>query len=213
MVMDFMALREQSHIKPEILKKMKKTTIILFLGLFTLSCSKNTEQLMRSTEYTEVSSGDLKLSKQNRILYFDGLLFTGKVVESNSGQIISITEYKSGKQDGFQFRYYSNGNLSEERYYENGLKTGEHKGWWENGNLKFVYHFKNDVFDGNVKAWNESGMLFNDFNYVNCKEDGLQKAWSSNGEIQANYIVKGDRKYGITGVKDCKTELPQFIKK
>ncbi len=168
---------------------------------------------MKSTEYTEVSSGDLKLSKQNRILYFDGLLFTGKVVEVNNGQITSETEYKSGKQDGFQFRYFSNGNLSEERYYENGLKTGEHRGWWEKGKLKFIYHFKYDVFDGNVKAWNESGMLFNDFNYVNGKEEGLQKAWSSNGEIQANYIVKGDRKYGITGVKDCKTELPQFTKK
>lgn len=185
----------------------------MFLGLFTISCSKNTEQLIQSTEYTEVSSVDSKLSKQNQILYYDGLLFTGKVIERNNGKVISITEYQNGKQDGFQFRYYSNGNLSEERYYENGLKTGEHKGWWENGNLKFVYHFKNDVFDGNVKAWNESGMLFNDFNYVNGKEDGLQKAWTANGEIQANYIVKDNRKYGITGVKDCKTELPQFTEK
>jgi antitoxin component YwqK of YwqJK toxin-antitoxin module len=192
---------------------MKKTIIILLLGLLVTSCSENTEQLVKTTEYTEVSSGDSKLSTQNKIVYLDGLLFTGKLIERNNGSIISVKEYKNGKQDGFQYTYYYSGNVNEERYYENGLKTGEHKGWWENGKLKFVYHYKNDMFDGNVKVWNEAGMLFNDFNYINGKEEGSQKAWSVNGEIQANYVVKGNRKYGITGVKDCKTELPKLTEK
>ncbi|NOS84880.1 MAG: hypothetical protein HOP31_07050 [Ignavibacteria bacterium] len=192
---------------------MKKTIIILLLGLLVISCSENTEQLVKSTEYTEVPMGDSKLNRKNRMIFYDGLLFTGKLIESNNGNIISVTEYKNGKQDGFQYTYYYNGNVNEERYYENGLKTGEHKGWWENGYLKFIYHYKNDVFDGNVKVWNETGLLFNDFNYVNGQEEGLQKAWYADGEIQANYIVKDNRKYGITGVKDCKTELPQLSDK
>lgn len=192
---------------------MKKTIIILFLGLLIASCSGKKEQLAGATGYMEVSSGDTALRMHERLLFYDGKLFTGKVTEQNNGRVVSVKTYRNGNPDGLHVTYYPCGSICEERYFENGLKSGEQKGWWENGKLKFVYHYKNDEFNGSVKVWNESGMLFNDFNYVNGKENGLQKAWTSNGEIQANYVVKGNRKYGITGVKDCRTELPQYTGK
>ncbi|HJY63931.1 MAG TPA: toxin-antitoxin system YwqK family antitoxin, partial [Ignavibacteria bacterium] len=55
------------------------------------------------------------------------------------------------------------------------------------------------------KDWNENGMLFNDFNYINGYEEGLQRAWYPDGSLQANYVVKNNRKYGLTGVKNCIT--------
>lgn len=189
---------------------MKRTIIIILLGLITAGCSVENEQLAESTGFLEVTSGDSRLSIRNRTLYYDGLLFTGKFTEKFNGSVTSVSEYKNGKLDGYQTTYYPGGMTKEERYYKSGMKTGEHKGWWESGRLKFVYNYSNDEFDGNVKVWNEAGMLFNDFNYVNGKEEGLQKAWTADGEIQANYFVKENRKYGITGVKDCKTELPQL---
>lgn len=189
---------------------MKRTIIIILLGLIMAGCSVENEQLAESTGFLEVTSGDSRLSIRNRTLYYDGLLFTGKLTEKFNGSVTSVSEYKNGKLDGYQITYYPGGMTKEERYYKNGMKTGEHKGWWESGRLKFVYNYSNDEFDGNVKVWNEAGMLFNDFNYVNGKEEGLQKAWTADGEIQANYFVKENRKYGITGVKDCKTELPQL---
>lgn len=189
---------------------MKRTILILFLVFIAAGCSVENEQLVESTGFIEVTAGDSRLSMRNRTFYYDGLLFTGKYTEKNNGAVTSVSEYRNGKLDGYQITYYSNGMTKEERHFENGLKTGEHKGWWENGKLKFVYNYSNDEFNGNVKVWNELGMLFNDFNYVNGKEEGLQKAWTADGEIQANYFVKDNRKYGITGVKDCKTELPQL---
>ncbi len=159
-----------------------------------------------STSYMIVTGTDNKLNIKNRMLYYDTRLFTGKVSQLyNSGNPQSVTEYKNGKQDGIQLSYYENRMVNEERYYVNGRKEGEHKGWWENGKQKFVYHFKNDVFEGNVKMWNESGLLFNDFNYVNGHEEGLQKSWFENGNLRANYVVKNNRKYGLTGVKNCKS--------
>jgi len=189
---------------------MKRSVIILLLGLITAGCSEENEQLVNSTEYVDVTAGDSHISILNRSLYFDGLLFTGRYTEKFNGAVASVSEYRNGKLDGYQITYYSGGMTKEERYYKNGLKTGEHKGWWESGRQKFVYNYSNDEFNGNIKVWNESGMLFNDFNYVNGKEEGMQKAWSADGEIQANYFVKENRKYGITGVKDCKTELPKI---
>jgi antitoxin component YwqK of YwqJK toxin-antitoxin module len=52
-------------------------------------------------------------------------------------------------------------------------------------------------------------MLFSDFNYVNGQEEGLQRAWFPNGEVQANYVAKNNRKYGITGVKNCQTTFSE----
>lgn len=169
------------------------------------SCSLKEEQLSRATEYLYVNQADKRISIKDRIVYYDSLLFTGKISELKDSDTSRISEYKDGKLNGKEIIFYSAGKIKEERYYNDGYKTGEHKGWWENGRLKFIYHFKDDMFEGNVKVWNENGMLFNDFNYAKGQEEGLQQAWFPNGEVQANYVAKNNRKYGITGVKNCQT--------
>ena len=192
---------------------MKKYIIILSIVIFCAGCSSKKEQSVGTTEYMNLNSSDAGLKNTDRTLYYNSLLFTGKVIEIKGNDTASFSEYKNGKLNGKQVTYFRNGSVNEERYYENGNKTGEHKGWWENGNQRFIYHFKDDVFDGNVKVWNEKGMLFNDYNYVNGQEEGLQRAWFPNGDIQANYIAKNNRKYGITGVKNCQTVQGELTKK
>lgn len=173
--------------------------------MFFAGCAAPGKIPIGSTSYLKLNSNDALIRHEERIVYYNALLFTGSITEVSKGDTVSITEYKNGLKEGKQLSYYLNGQVKEERYYENGLKTGEHTGWWENGKLKFIYHFSNDEFNGNVKAWSESGQLFNDFNYVNGKEEGLQRAWFPGGEVQANYVAKNNRKYGITGVKNCQT--------
>src|SRR6185295_8904087 len=124
-----------------------------------------------STEFIYVNSNDTKLTAKARLVYYDSLLFTGRITEIKDSDTLGYTEYKAGELNGKQVTFFKNGKVNEERYYANGLKTGEHKGWWENGNLRFVYHFKDDLFDGNVKVWNEKGMLFNNFNYIKGQEE------------------------------------------
>ncbi|MEO8514410.1 MAG: hypothetical protein ABI543_12690 [Ignavibacteria bacterium] len=184
---------------------MKKYLIILVISLFAAGCSLKKEQLLETTEFTFVNSTDTRLRYKDRLVFYDTILFSGRIAELSNGDTVSLSEYKSGKLNGKQVTYFKKGKVNEERYYENGLKTGEHKGWWENGNMRFIYHFIDDMFDGNVKVWNEKGMLFNNFNYVKGQEEGLQQAWFPSGDLQANYVVKNNRKYGITGVKNCQT--------
>jgi antitoxin component YwqK of YwqJK toxin-antitoxin module len=188
-------------------RKFEMKIIIMFIAIILInaSCSEKTEQLTKSTDYIEASTEDTSLHLNQKILYYDSLLFSGKVIHKINGVTLKISEYKDGILNGNELTFYENGNLKEERWYINGSKEGEHKGWWENGKLRFV--FKNDVFDGSVMQWNIDGMLFSEFNYLNGQEEGLQRAWFPNGDVQANYVAKNNRKYGITGVKFCKSDF------
>ena len=209
MVMDSMVHREQFRTNSKYHNAMKAITgiiIILIASLF-ISCSYKNEQLTGSSEYMELNGGDHRFNYSGRLLLFDTLLFTGKINEFENGYLKSTTEYKNGLKNGREIIFYHTGRTSEERFYIAGSKEGEHTGWWESGTIRFIYHFKNDQFEGNVRQWNQNGMLFSDFNYKNGQEDGLQKAWFPDGEVQANYIAKDNRKYGITGVKYCKTDF------
>lgn len=159
-----------------------------------------------STDYVTVSASDVRFKVKSRVLYLDTLLFTGKIEKHDeNGKLASSSEYLNGLQHGYLLTYYANEQINEQRFFQYGKKEGEHKGWWENGLIRFIYHFKNDVFDGNVRMWNETGMLFNDFNYVKGQEEGMQKSWFENGMVRANYETRNNRKYGLTGVKNCKS--------
>jgi len=188
-------------------KLMKSAKVILCLFIvLAASCGKKEISQISSTEYPEVSSDDSKLSIKNRIVYYDSLLLTGKIKEIDEfGKTTMTSEYFEGELNGLQVSYYASGKVKEERYFERGKKEGIHKGWWENGNQKFISYFKNDVFDGNVKMWSENGSLFNDFNYINGHEEGLQRSWFPDGKLRTNYVAKNFRKYGLTGVKNCKS--------
>ncbi len=203
MVMDFTEHPEPYQINR--FYNMKIYIIILSIVLSIAGCSSKKEQSAGTTEFIYVNSDDTKLNTKARLIYYDSLLFSGRITELKGNDTMSYSEYKAGKLNGQQVTYFSNGKVNEERYHKNGFKTGEHKGWWENGNLRFIYHFIDDKLEGNVKVWNEKGMLFNDFNYVKGQEEGLQQAWFPNGDVQANYVAKNNRKYGISGVKNCQT--------
>ncbi len=183
---------------------MRTQLIILFLLLIS-GCSVNSP-VTGSTEYLILDGSDESLIVKNRLLYKDSLLFTGKLIDLyDNNDTARMSEYVLGKLSGKQLIFYIGGMLSEERYYENGKKEGQHRGWWASGKQKFIYHFKNDEFEGNFKMWNESGMLFNDFNYSGGHEEGLQRSWFPDGSIQSNYVAKNNRKYGLTGVKNCRS--------
>jgi len=57
-----------------------------------------------STYYMSVSGKDNRLNIKNRVLYYDTMLFTGKVTQLyNSGDTQSVREYKTGNKTAFKF--------------------------------------------------------------------------------------------------------------
>ena len=120
------------------------------------------------------------LSKNKGVYYWEDEPYSGKIVTcSEGGDTLEICEYLQGKRNG----------------------VGQ--SWWPGGVMRSSSQYKNDVYEGEVLQWYPSGQLYKQNNYVNGKEVGLQKMWNEDGSVRANYEVIGDRKYGLTGVKNC----------
>ncbi len=100
-------------------------------------------------------------------------------------------------------KYYEGGKIKETRRFSLGKKTGDYIAWWPNGSKQLHYFFIDDEYEGNCKEWNEKGLLTKDMNYKKSKEEGLQRWWYDNGKIKANYFIKGGRRYGLLGTKNC----------
>ena len=146
----------------------------IFLLLFLIS------SCTAGDRYTVVNNTDEGLEKRRGKFYYNDQLLTGEIIG-----------------------LFENGDTSNIAQYRNGIKEGTTKKWWENGNLKFEGHYHLGNYHGVVAEWYENGQPYTLFNYDNGKESGKQQAWKPNGNIKANYEVIGDRKYGLTGVKNC----------
>jgi antitoxin component YwqK of YwqJK toxin-antitoxin module len=149
---------------------------------------------------------NLTLLRTNQgITYNNGNPFTGKAFALDTKRdTIALDIYFHGKLHGESKAWYSYGKIMEERWYRNGRKEGLHQAWWPNGHLKFQYEFKEDEYNGQVKEWYENGVLFKHFTYELGHEEGPQKMWRIDGSVYANYVVKKNRIYGLSGRKNCK---------
>ncbi|GHE70529.1 toxin-antitoxin system YwqK family antitoxin [Roseivirga thermotolerans] len=147
-----------------------------------------------------------ELKRQGGLFYHKDKPYTGRAIEYYPrGEIKAVRHYANGKRQGRQRGYYESGQLAYKRYYMQNRKSGLHLGWWPNGQQKFMYSFRDGIAEGISKEWSESGTLLRAMTYQKGKEDGPQKMWNEDGSIRANYVVKNGRRYGLIGLKNCKS--------
>ena len=84
------------------------------------------------------------------------------------------------------------GNKILESKYVKGLPHGKHVEWYNDGIKKVEGIYKSGMMNG---YWT--------FYYENGNEVGNQKIWDPKGNIKANYDVINNRRYGLTGQKNC----------
>ncbi|WP_298504965.1 hypothetical protein [uncultured Maribacter sp.] len=178
----------------------KRNLYFLFLLVLFVQCVQPTKE-----QSLEKSNPYLKL--ENGILYFQEKAYYGSILSHyKEGTLASQITYVEGRKHGEEKKWHSNGVLAEKRFYTDGVKTGIHKGWWDNKTPQFEYHFNSQgQYNGFHKEWYASGQIYKDFNYVNGKEDGKQRLWKPDGRIKANYEVVYGERYGLIGLKRCKT--------
>ena len=155
----------------------------------------------------EIVQGDARLQMVAGRLRYDGIPFTGRVVDfyPDSTQR-SSAEYRNGLRDGTLTASYPDGTLMERRYFVEGRKGGVHEGWWEDGSPRFRYTFRDDLHEGEAREWFTNGRLYRAFNYVAGREEGEQIMYYEDGSVRANYSVVDGRRYGSIGAKPCRTE-------
>lgn len=128
---------------------------------------------------------------------------------SPEGDTLLSIPYWQGKMHGWAKAWYPNGKMQTKRYYQAGKQIGKHEGWWADGKPKFIYHFEADVYEGLCQEWHENGRLMHIGHYHQGQEEGRQTFWRADGSLHANYVAKGGRNYGLTGVKNCSPLTPK----
>ena len=146
---------------------------LIILFFLISSCSKN-----QNSSYIIDKDFSL-LSKKDAYLYLDNNKFSGTLTDSIEN--IKVLEVQ----------------------YSNGRKEDNHKLFWENGNKKMIANFIDGQYEGKMIQWHENGEKFKEFYFENGNEVGNQKIWDPKGNIKANYDVVNERRYGLTGQKNC----------
>lgn len=185
---------------------MKK--LLLYLSLVLWACEapeKESSQALIIPD-TVINTSDQRLSKKGPLLLLSDVPYSGFTTGYfDNGQLKSQTGYFQGLREGETVQYYVDGSSKEKRYYVHNKKHGSHLGWWENGAPKFSYQFEHGFLEGESKEWHQSGQPYRFFTYKKGKEDGAQKMWEDDGQIRANYVVKDNHRYGLIGLKNCKS--------
>ncbi len=145
------------------------------------------------------------------LLYHNAAPVTGIVFACYpNGDTALLQPCRNGREEGCVKQWYPGGQVEAERWYHNGKKEGLHRGWWPDGKVKFAYHFSNGEYNGGVEEWYNNGQPFRVMHYRDGHEEGMQKMWYFNGQIKANYAVFKNRRYGLSGTKNC-INLPDSI--
>ena len=186
---------------------MKKLFIIPLL-LVTWGCntSPGVSHVQVVVPNKTTLASEVKVEKIGSQLFVDGIAYSGYLSRyAVAEQVTSLTGYFNGLKEGKAESFYENGALKERRYYLNNRKDGRHQGWWENGQLKFDISFERGLTEGESLEWYQNGTPYKTFHYKAGHEMGSQKMWEADGGIRANYVVKNGHRYGLIGLKNCKS--------
>ena len=153
-----------------------------------------------------IQASAVNIEKKGALLLVDGQPYSGYLVQYDPAEkVSSTTGYFEGLKEGNSEAFYGNGVLKERRSYLNNRKHGNHQGWWPNGSKKYDISFENGLTEGASLEWYEDGTQYKAFHYLNGQEIGSQKMWELDGGIRANYVVKNGHRYGLIGLKNCKS--------
>ncbi len=181
-------------------------TILLSCLLWSCTTRETTPLSFDTISAMEVEIGTAGLQQKGAVLMFNNLPFNGYLVKySPQGRLLSKTGYVEGKREGIAEVHDESGNQIERRYFKANKKVGFHEGWWPNGQKKFEYTFIDGLHHGEYKEWQMDGKPYKEFHHEMGFEVGSQKMWDSDGSIRANYVVKKGHRYGLVGLKNCKS--------
>ncbi len=162
-----------------------------------------------------VNATDTSLHLVNGVWFCQQKMFSGTMESYFSPDHLQTRKiFYNGKEEGWQYTFYENGNKDSKRYYHDGEKDSINMGWWLNGNPRYEYHFKNGAYEGDFKEWYVSGKPLKHIIYHNGKEQSGM-GWRENGKVYMSFVMKGGRLYGLINPNLCyslKNERGEFVK-
>ena len=153
-----------------------------------------------------LSADETDVVVKNSRVFFRRQPFTGILKRNGeNGQMLSLAWYRDGFKQGPNFQWSSDGALASIRFYLEGRPEALNWGFWPSGSIKFLYQFKEGVLEGLSQDWYEDGTPYLRRNYSQGRELGQQQAWNEKGKMISNYVMKGEKRYGLVGSQPCFT--------
>ncbi|MGV9663635.1 toxin-antitoxin system YwqK family antitoxin [Nocardia niigatensis] len=108
-------------------------------------------------------SGDQVYRDEFGYISHDGALYTGEVEEyAENGQLVELSTYYEGIENGLQQEWWPNGNKRAEGVTKMGSAVGEWRYWHENGQMSEQVVLDADGQEMTRKRWNAAGDLTKD---------------------------------------------------
>jgi len=106
-----------------------------------------------------VNFDDTDVDDGLRVTY-QGEWFTGEAIEvDRAGNIISLSAYINGREDGLSQEWYSDGTLRHSGMVKLGMAVGMHQEWYPNGQLISQREFDSGGDELARRRWDEAGNL------------------------------------------------------
>ena len=125
---------------------------------------------------------------------------------------LEVRSYIQGTEHGRWLKFYSRGQLMEERFFDHGKKVDTLRIWWPNGVLQAQIPFNNDEYEGETVEWNQAGQMIRRMHHQQGHEEGAQQQWYDDGSVRSNYVIKNGRRYGLLGTKNCVNVADSLVK-
>ncbi|MBR8759010.1 DUF3310 domain-containing protein [Porphyromonas levii] len=116
---------------------------------------------------------------------------------NEEGQLLELSHWKEGLEDGLCEHWHDNGQLSDRCTYQEGQLNGLYECWHENGQLEERSHWKNGKREGLFESWHANGQLRERTNWRDDQKHGLYEYWHSNGQLRERSNWKDDQKHGL----------------
>jgi len=197
---------------------MRSLFLFFVLSTFTQSsfCLERQFEIIKDPETgkdKQIYITGLKTKKRDdgSILYImslkDGYQDGPMVHYSVDGKIDQETFYRDDRLEGYNKRYYPNGQLRLISSYEKGLKHGEQIAYYKNETDKqfsqFKRFFDKGLMSGEQQYFNKKGVLTHsvtyqpDFEDNNEKKHGVEIYYYENGKIQKRQFYADNRLHGL----------------
>jgi antitoxin component YwqK of YwqJK toxin-antitoxin module len=114
---------------------------------------------------------------------------------------ISYIEFKNGKAEGSETRYYQQKKLHVKAFNHEGLYENEYLEYYENGNLKEHGQYKSGNEDGIWTYYFSSGQLYKKGKFDDGNKVGEWRIYNPDGTL--NKIECYDKNGKLQAIKDC----------
>jgi antitoxin component YwqK of YwqJK toxin-antitoxin module len=145
-------------------------------------------------------------------VFYRHQLFTGKMIERNlNHDLLARVHYKDGEKEGTSYTYHHNGVVVAKNFFLHGKKEGQQESWYADGKHRSTSWFRQGIAEGTLTEWHPNGKIYR----LQTIEDGIEKEnkiFYESGVIYSNYVVKGNRTYGIQGEPLCNTVKQEGFK-